>query len=187
MAAPVVTRQHLERAWLEATGAASVLQPGKWNQELVRRFVAEVPTIASVMLAASAKRFRSKERASIAQWIAAWLYRGYQLAGAHFAPLTKVELLNLLSAEQSHLVKISKLGNDQMVIAEAKRMLELPNGRLLEMLMQVWGRACQQLPKQGEDPILTVQDTYFARLHLAVVLAALSLSAERAQSDSAEN
>jgi hypothetical protein len=179
MSAPIVTRQHLERAWLEASGAATVLAPAKWDAAIVGEFVREVPTVASVMIAAAATRFRRRERAAVAQWIAAWLHRGYKLAGAQCAPLTKDELVDLLAAEQAHLVRISRMAPAQIAAAEEARMREIPNGHLLDMLMQVWGRACDQVPQQGEDPSLLAQDTYFARLHLAVILAALNASADR--------
>lgn len=179
MPTPAVTRRHLEQAWLEATGAATVVTPTHWNSELVRAFINEVPTVASVILAAAQKRFRRKERAAIAQWIAAWLYRAYQLAGAKFSPLTKDDLVDLLTQEQAYLVRLSTLNHAQMAAAEGRHMDEIPNGRLMEMLMQLWGRACAQLDKQGEDPVSEVHDTYSARLHLAVILLALNLSASR--------
>lgn len=181
MPTPAVTRRHLEQAWLEVTGAATVRTPTNWNSEMVRAFINEVPTVASVMLAAAQKRFRRRERAAIAQWIAAWLYRGYQLAGATFTPLSKDDLVGLLTQEQDYLVRLSSLNPVQMGAAEGRHMDEIPNGRLMEMLMQLWGRACAQLDKQGEDPVSEVHDTYSARLHLAVILLALNLSASRAK------
>lgn len=180
MGTPVVTRQHLEKAWLEATGAPTTHTPVHWNTELVRTFVSEVPTVASVILAASQKRFQNRGRAEAAQWICAWLFRAYQLAGASFTPLSKEELIDLLAMEQAHLVRVSKLNPTQIEAEENAHMREIPNGRLLEMLMQLWGRACTQLEKQGENPVLQAQDAYHARLHLAVTLRALNLSAERA-------
>ncbi len=181
MPTPVVTRQHLEKAWLEATGVATTLTPARWNTEIVRSFVSEVPTIASVIIAAGHKRFQLRERAFIAQWICAWLHLAYKIAGAKFSPLDKDDLIGLLTAEQEHLVRVSRMNPAQMEAAENQRMREIPNGRLLEMLMQMWGKACIQVAKQGEDPTSVTQDTYFARLHLAVILAALNLSSERAE------
>jgi len=187
MPTPVVTRRHLEAAWLEVTGAATPLSPVHWNTELVRQFMSEVPTVASVMIAAAQKRFRNPQRAAVAQWIAAWLHRAYHLAGARFTPLTKDELVGLLAVEQAHLVRVSRLNPAQISAAEDAYMRELPNGSLLVMLMDLWGRACAQVSQQGEDPVLVVQDTYFARLHLAVVLAALNVSAARAASGGASS
>lgn len=180
MGPPVVTRQHLEKAWLEATGAATMRTPVHWNTELVRTFVREAPTVASIMLAAGQKRFQNPERTAVAQWIAAWLYRAYQLSGATFSPLDRDELISLLTREQEHLVQVSKLDPTRIDAAEKKHFREIPNGDLLEMLMQMWGKACFQLRKQGEPPVSLAQDTYHARLHLAVTLRALNLSAEKA-------
>lgn len=179
MGTPVVTRQHLEKAWLEATGAATTHTPVQWNTEIVRTFIAEVPTVASIILAAGLKRFQSRERASVAQWTAAWLFRAYQLAGARFTPLSKEDLIGLLAQEQEHLVRVAKLNPMQIAAEENAHLREIPNGHLLEMLMQLWGRACAQLGKQGESPALQAQDAYHARLHLAVTLSALNLSATR--------